>query len=243
MNRTRRLSPLCLLCATSWACAATTHGVEVLESGFQPGQLQIATGDTVLWTNRSGHHHIRSDDGSFYNDIGPGHSTGAWTLKHVFNAPGTYGYRCTIHNARGEVTVTGEPTPTFQIDEGIAGSWYDPTTVGQGLLFEASETAGVLALAWFTWDGEGGYDWMIGNGPYSGDTATLTLYRASGGRFNDPTPVQTEAFGSALLRFQDCSNASFLFELTGPQLSGEIQLTRVLPPQQRCLERNGDSAQ
>lgn len=232
------------------AAQAATHDVRIEGQSFQPRELSIAAGDTVRWTNFSdGSHNVQSDDGLFNSGRA---TSGRWTFTHTFDGGGEFPYYCGPHGGPGGVGMSGKitvqgtaPPPAFQITEGIAGSWFDPATVGQGILMEANDAAGVLALAWFTW-GESGdpfdYYWLTGAGPFEGDTATVTLNRSTGGRFIDPgAPVTTEPFGSAVITFTDCSHASFEFELNG-FVSGTIPLERILPPTQACLDANPPAA-
>lgn len=240
------LAAACLLACP--AVDAASHDIRIEGQSFQPRELSIAAGDTVRWTNFSdGSHNVQSDDGLFSSGRA---TSGRWTFTHTFDGGGEFPYHCAPHGApggvgmSGKITVQGTTTPPFQITEGIAGSWFDPATNGQGILMEANDAAGVLALAWFTW-GESGepfdHYWLTGAGPFDGDTATVTLNRSTGGRFNDPAPVTTEPFGSAVITFADCSHASFEFELNG-FVSGTIALERILPPNQACLDANPSAA-
>lgn len=227
--------------------AAATHEVDVVNFAFLPAELVIQPGDTVRWRNMGGSHNVLADDGSFSN--GPP-SSAAWVYEVTFDEPGSWGYYCSLHGGpnglgmAGTVVVEGEaPAPVFVIDEGVSGSWFDPGSPGQGILLEASAEFAVLSLAWFTWTTEGaGYDWLTGSGGFEGGTATLTLFRSSGGRFNDSQPVDTVEVGTATLRFLDCSTAALSFKLPAPQGSAEVQLSRVLPATPQCLESNPDFA-
>ena len=222
---------------------AATHDVNVVNFAFSPRNLTIQAGDTVRWTNQGGVHNVVADDGSFGNEL----SSAGWIFEVTFDEAGENPYFCEAHGGpdgsgmSGLVSVQGgpPPPPAFVINEGVAGSWFNPATNGQGILLEASDSVGVLTLAWFTWTAEGGgYDWLTGAGAFEGDTAVVTLNRSSGGRFNDPAPVQTVAVGMATLTFSDCSNATFSFQLQDPVASGEIALQRILPPNAACLEAN-----
>jgi len=242
--RVLQLGALALLLALSAAHAAV-HDVRVLGSfQFDPEEITIAAGDTVRWRNFGGVHNVVADDGSFSSGALSG---SAWTYEVTFPTAGEKPYYCSAHGAPGGIGMAGKvivqgttPPPTgFVINEGVAGSWFNPATNGQGILLETADALGIVSMAWFTWSAEGGaYDWLTGSGPFVGDTATVTLFRSTGGRFNDPAPVQSSEVGSAQITFTDCTHASFLFELDQPMASGTIPLQRILPPNQACIDAN-----
>ncbi|HEV2853654.1 MAG TPA: Calx-beta domain-containing protein [Thermoanaerobaculia bacterium] len=79
----------------SWAA---THTVTVgPDTAFHPATLNIAVGDTVVWTNAGGFHDVHADDNSFSRDP----SSSAWTFSHTFTVSGTEGYHCTVHGGPG----------------------------------------------------------------------------------------------------------------------------------------------
>ncbi len=94
----------------------------------------------------------------------------------------------------------------FGINAGMNDAWYSPATSGQGFLITVFEDAGLVFLAWFTFDverppadvtailGDPGHRWVTAQGPFSGDTATLNVTVTSGGVFDSPEPpVQQRA--------------------------------------------------
>ena len=81
---------------------AKTHNIELVEIRFP--DIEIACGDTIVWTNRlNSNHTITADDGEFDSGIlGRDES-----FSHVFNKAGTVGYHCEIHpQQNGTITVT-----------------------------------------------------------------------------------------------------------------------------------------
>lgn len=78
--------------------------VSIHDFAFIPGQLAIAAGDTVVWTNEDGTDHtVTADDGSF--DSGAFGQGG--TSSRTFTLSGTFPYHCDIHpEMTGTVTVT-----------------------------------------------------------------------------------------------------------------------------------------
>lgn len=72
---------------------------------FQPDQLDVVTGDTVIWTNIDFVAHNVSG-GSFASG-----NFASGTFSHTFAAPGTYSYLCTLHSGMtGTIRVTDAPT-------------------------------------------------------------------------------------------------------------------------------------
>jgi plastocyanin len=104
-----KLVPLVVLVAvllapcSAWAATVTvTAGPALL---FSPQTVTIQAGDTVTWTNGGGAHNVQADDNSFSS--GPP-SSDPWTFSHTFDKPGTYGYYCTLHGAKGNLGMAGK---------------------------------------------------------------------------------------------------------------------------------------
>jgi probable HAF family extracellular repeat protein len=130
----------------------------------------------------------------------------------------------------------------FEINAGLNDAWYNPATNGQGLLFTVFPTIQQMFVAWFTFDaerppgditasiGEPGHRWLTAQGPYSADTATLTIYMTEGGVFDSADPVASTdpaGDGTLTIEFADCSNAIATYEITSASLSGTIPLERI----------------
>ena len=72
---------------------------------------------------------------------------------------------------------------------------------------------------------------MTAQGPYDGDTADLEVFLTSGGLFDRPDPapvISPEAVGRLLLRFDDCTRGSALYDLPGWGLRGIIPIERIV---------------
>jgi plastocyanin len=89
------------------AGAAPVTGVTEVaarDNQFTPPAIQVTAGTTVTWT---------FDDRSVPHDVtGDGFTSGdprrSGTFTHTFDRPGTYDYRCTLHDGMdGRVVVTG----------------------------------------------------------------------------------------------------------------------------------------
>lgn len=131
----------------------------------------------------------------------------------------------------------------FQINNGLNDAWYNTDTPGQGFLITVFPDIGEMFLAWFTFDterppedvqailGEPGHRWLTAQGPYSGDTANLTIYVTQGGVFDASDPPATtdlDGDGTLTIEFADCSSAFATYEITSLGLSGEIPLQRIV---------------
>lgn len=102
--------------------AQTYHNVNVTNFEFDPSNLVVNIGDTVVWTNSLGQHNVNGSQvtfpdnpESFKNGVGPE----GWTLTVVFTIPGNYGYRCDQHPDLmfGSITVSDTPMSTENITE------------------------------------------------------------------------------------------------------------------------------
>ncbi len=90
------VSPLAL-----GARAATTHQVEIAGFKYSPAELNVAVGDTVVFTNTDGAPHTATAlDGSFDTKrLRRGNSA-----EVVIEKAGTFEYKCTFHpNMRGKI--------------------------------------------------------------------------------------------------------------------------------------------
>jgi hypothetical protein len=138
----------------------------------------------------------------------------------------------------------GPPPPdSFQINAGLNDAWFNPATNGQGFLISVFPDIRQVFLAWFTYDterppedvtaflGEPGHRWLTAQGPYDGDTATLTIYVTEGGVFDAAEPVaETDLAGDGTitLEFADCSAGLVNYEITSLGISGEIPIQRIV---------------
>lgn len=90
--------------------AQTSHSVLVGPGGqfvFEPVNLTISTGDTVIWEWQSNNHSTTSDATSGDEVWDSGIRNNGATFSKVFTTLGTYPYHCTPHQALGMVgTIT-----------------------------------------------------------------------------------------------------------------------------------------
>lgn len=93
---------------TSSQPGAPAEGAEpvvIRDFAFDPPDLSVAVGATVMWTNEdSTTHTVRDSSGAVIASPNLGQGD---TYTATFDEPGTYDYICTIHtNMSGSVTVT-----------------------------------------------------------------------------------------------------------------------------------------
>ena len=248
-NWKAELAGVVLLLATSQLQAAT-HDVTVRSNYFDPSIITIAPGDTVRWTlpPRNGTHDVTADDLSWASP-----QSSSFVYERTFNSIGDVAYFCSVHSSPGKSPGTAmngivrvqdeEETPLIGINPGLSDAWYDPATAGQGFFIIVWEEAATLFLSWFTYDterppqnvtahlGEPGHRWLTAQGPYSGDTAALTVYETSGGVFDaaQPAPGPAQAVGTIELSWSSCTAGLLSYDLPGLGLAGDVPIQRIVP--------------
>lgn len=102
-----------LVVGMSQVSEAATQSVDVIDNRFNPQEVHIDPGDSILWSNRGQNQHdIRADDGSFRSGL---MGTGD-TFSRRFPDEGFYYYHCNLHGSRKKVgmwglVVVGNPDP------------------------------------------------------------------------------------------------------------------------------------
>jgi len=135
------------------------------------------------------------------------------------------------------VSAIQESEGAFAINQGVAGTWVNPETLGQGFLIDIDPVNQFMFLAWFSYDntasakniGSPEQRWFTAQGNYSGNSASLPLFVTSGGEFNSGQAVTTEQDGTLDISFEDCGAASADFDIPSASLQGNIPLIRALP--------------
>jgi lysyl endopeptidase len=134
------------------------------------------------------------------------------------------------------------PISGINIDQhGLTGSWYQPTTDGQGIELEIYKDlngvgTGFMQGSWFTFDAtaSGGADhnrWYTFSGSVSKATTgvSLPLYQNVGGNFNAPPVTSATQVGNVTLTFINCTTAQFRYVFTdGSNQSGTMSLIRLM---------------
>lgn len=96
------LAALWLVPATAGAGAPEVP-VSIVSRAYQPAELTVEAGQSVIWTNRGfGPHTVTAAGGEFDS----GRINAGESFKVTFTTPGTFAYACTIHpSMHGNVMV------------------------------------------------------------------------------------------------------------------------------------------
>ena len=129
-----------------------------------------------------------------------------------------------------------------RINQGMSDAWFDPATAGQGFFVIVWPDTELIFLSWFTYDterppmdvtanlGEPGHRWLTAQGPFSGNTANLSVYLTEGGVFDavSPAPSTGDPIGTIDIIWPDCENADLDYDISSLGLSGSISLVRIV---------------
>ena len=105
----RLLAPLAAACvfaaAAQAAPAPRTAAIGIDNFAFSPAYITIAPGTTVTWSNQDDIPHTVTDASRPRTYKSPPLDTGD-SFSHVFAAPGTYHYFCSLHpHMQGTIVV------------------------------------------------------------------------------------------------------------------------------------------
>ena len=152
---------IAILLALFAALPASAANVVVTLSSFtySPSIVSISTGDSVTFTNKSGFHSATCQNAEPL--CGTQTATASpWALTWVFNSPGVFKYRCTVHSMSftsgmiGSVTVLprANQPPTLTITNPPPGTVFiAPADVTLGA--SASDSDGTVSQVEFFQDG------------------------------------------------------------------------------------------
>jgi plastocyanin len=79
------------------SAAPATVIIDAAEQYFNPAQVTIKVGTSVLWRDVEGTHDMVADDRSFASAV----LFEGGTFSYTFTRPGTYRYVCTLHLGAG----------------------------------------------------------------------------------------------------------------------------------------------
>ena len=72
-----------------------TYNIEISNFAFNPSEIKIKRGETVVWINRdSAPHTVTSDSG---NEINSPQLSNEQVYSHSFSNTGTFNYYCSVH--------------------------------------------------------------------------------------------------------------------------------------------------
>jgi hypothetical protein len=132
------------------------------------------------------------------------------------------------------------PSGDFGYSPLLNDAWFNPETNGQGFFFNVFPEIEAVFLSWFTYDterpptgtpynlGEPGHRWLTAQGPFNGDTASLSVTQTTGGVFNQATPQpQNSADGSITATFSNCNEGVVHYDIASIGESGSVPIQRV----------------
>lgn len=245
----RRITTLLALAAIGAAAPlqAEIIDISVRSNVFIPNDVTIKAGDSLRFRNQGGgFHDVVADDGT-WGLAQP--STAPWVLTRRFDNVGVEFAHCSVHSQPGQpinqtnmnIKITIEPDdtpppPSFAINQGLSGAWFNPATSGQGILFDIEPNTSFLFGAIFTYEtataaklGAPEHRWLTVQGNYSGNAAQVPIFVTSGGVFDQPITTTTAPIGTATITFDSCTAASIAYVIDDPPLTGTIPLQRVIP--------------
>ena len=98
------VSLLCLIAPAPAAKNAASHDVTIKGMKFDPAQIEIAVGDTVVWKNADDRDHtVVAKDNSFKS----GNLSKGDKFEHTFTKAGKYSYACSYHPRMKGVVIVG----------------------------------------------------------------------------------------------------------------------------------------
>jgi plastocyanin/uncharacterized membrane protein YozB (DUF420 family) len=77
--------------------------VKITNNSFEPKEITISPGMTVIWTDLQGMHSVAAEDESFESEI---LESGA-RFEHKYEKPGIYPYYCPLHGDKGGKEMAG----------------------------------------------------------------------------------------------------------------------------------------
>ncbi|MGK2925873.1 MAG: hypothetical protein ACSLE2_09640 [Lysobacterales bacterium] len=179
--------------------------------------------------------------------LSAGASIGDAILSHV-NVPLVVPWSNSREFHFATPVVLGDPTLDFPLNQQLAvnaghsGAWYNENTPGQGFLIDAYPNPNgpnFIFVAWFTFSEgtESAHRWLTAQGEFAGSTAEIAVHETTGGRFDDPQPVNTEQVGTMSIDFTDCSNAQLSYSLFDEGAEGDMTIIRLIPGAQALCEQ------
>lgn len=124
--------------------------IDVANFAFTPVAATAQVGETVTWNWVSGFHSVETQDGA--QEWCP--SQGSGTCDKVFDAPGTFAYRCGVHPTSMQATLTIEGSAAAAIT--IASPSAGETVSGEVIVSGTASAAGGISSVTVAIDGDSG---------------------------------------------------------------------------------------
>lgn len=103
---------------------AESHTVTARATAYDPAAIKIKPGDTVAWTNMSGHN-VHFEEGNIPEGAETYQSQLGDNVSRTFDVEGVYLYKCDPHFAMGMVgaIIVGEPVNLDQVEQNAKGMY------------------------------------------------------------------------------------------------------------------------
>ena len=113
-----------LMLGLSNAALAEDHSVTARSTHFDPVAIKIAPGDSVTWSNMSGHN-THFEKGNIPEGVEPWKTDIGADVSHTFDTEGVYLYKCDPHFALGMVgaIIVGEPSNMAAVEKNAKGMY------------------------------------------------------------------------------------------------------------------------
>lgn len=213
---------------------AGANALATSQLALPEAQCREVFAQTALYPNSLGNMNqtTLANDNVFGNDR-------AATQLATMSGSVAAGYTATLEVGLAASASTARPDLN---QHGLTGMWYEPASSGQGLALEVYPDlngvgSGHLQAGWFTYDmaPAGGVEkqrWYTFAGAVSSgaSTATLPIYRNTGGNFDAAPVTAANAVGTAVVSFSSCTAGELQYAFAdGSGRSGTIPLTRLTP--------------
>ena len=135
------LSMAAMLVFAPAASAQDDMTVSIQDFSFNPGQITVAPGTTVTWTNEGpSPHTTTADDGSWDS----GTLQQGEDFSFTFDEPGTYTYHCSIHpDMTASVKVSGGGGTTSSSSASMSASMSPMASASASASQKLTDTGGI----------------------------------------------------------------------------------------------------
>lgn len=121
-------------------------------------------------------------------------------------------------------------SPAKAFDTNFQGSWFEPQSNGQGLMFTVIPAVQTLFATWFTYDPAAAPDdpthqhWFTLQGPYgTAEQATVSILRTLGGAFDLLPTGNTQVVGTATITRTACDRLRLQYQFDDSDVAGPFR--------------------